>query len=114
MPSLIGVLMLIGIVVTNAIVLVDLIDQYREGGLSVADAVVLGASRRLRPVLMTAFATIFALLPMATLYTAVEQRRQQRRDRRAGMAVDPAPDGDDRTGGGEADPELQPAGADAR
>ncbi len=63
--SLIGVLMLIGIVVTNAIVLVDLINQYRRRGLSVADAVLHGASRRLRPILMTALATIFALIPMA-------------------------------------------------
>ena len=64
-PSLIGVLMLIGIVVTNAIVLVDLVNQYRRRGQSVHDAVVNGASRRLRPILMTALATIFALLPMA-------------------------------------------------
>lgn len=64
-PSLIGVLMLIGIVVTNAIVLVDLVNQYRRRGQSVRDALVNGASRRLRPILMTALATIFALLPMA-------------------------------------------------
>ena len=63
--SLIGVLMLIGIVVTNAIVLVDLVNQYREKGLSAHDAVVAGGSRRLRPILMTALATIFALTPMA-------------------------------------------------
>ena len=65
-PSLIGVLMLIGIVVTNAIVLIDLVNQYRRRGLSVREALVNGASRRLRPILMTALATIFALLPMAT------------------------------------------------
>ncbi len=64
-PSLIGVLMLIGIVVTNAIVLVDLVNQYRTRGMKVMDAIVHGASRRLRPILMTALATIFALLPMA-------------------------------------------------
>ncbi|MFC0680482.1 efflux RND transporter permease subunit [Lysobacter korlensis] len=64
-PSLIGVLMLIGIVVTNAIVLVDLVNQYRERGSRVYDAIVRGASRRLRPILMTALATIFALLPLA-------------------------------------------------
>jgi multidrug efflux pump subunit AcrB len=63
--SLIGVLMLIGIVVTNAIVLVDLVNQYRRRGLTVGDALLHGASRRLRPILMTALATIFALLPMA-------------------------------------------------
>ena len=63
--SLIGVLMLIGIVVTNAIVLVDLVNQYRAKGLSAHDATVAGGSRRLRPILMTALATIFALTPMA-------------------------------------------------
>ncbi len=63
--SLIGVLMLIGIVVTNAIVLIDLVNQYRRAGMGVQDAVVHGAARRLRPILMTALATIFALLPMA-------------------------------------------------
>lgn len=63
--SLIGVLMLIGIVVTNAIVLIDLVNQYRARGLTVSDAVVHGASRRLRPILMTALATIAALTPMA-------------------------------------------------
>jgi HAE1 family hydrophobic/amphiphilic exporter-1 len=63
--SLIGVLMLIGIVVTNAIVLVDLVNQYRTKGLSAHDATIAGGSRRLRPILMTALATIFALTPMA-------------------------------------------------
>ncbi|GAA1847459.1 efflux RND transporter permease subunit [Agromyces salentinus] len=64
-PSLIGVLMLVGIVVTNAIVLVDLVNQYRDRGMNVRDALVHGSSRRLRPILMTALATIFALVPMA-------------------------------------------------
>lgn len=63
--SLIGVLMLIGIVVTNAIVLVDLVNQYRAKGLSTHDATMVGSSMRLRPILMTALATIFALTPMA-------------------------------------------------
>ena len=63
--SLIGVLMLIGIVVTNAIVLVDLVNQYREAGMTVPEAVLHGSSRRLRPILMTALATILALTPMA-------------------------------------------------
>jgi multidrug efflux pump subunit AcrB len=63
--SLIGVLMLIGIVVTNAIVLVDLVNQYREKGMSAHDATIAGSARRLRPILMTALATIFALTPMA-------------------------------------------------
>lgn len=64
-PALIGMLMLIGIVVTNAIVLIDLINQYRDQGLGVEEAVIEGGRRRLRPILMTAVATIFALIPMA-------------------------------------------------
>ncbi|MEN2738534.1 efflux RND transporter permease subunit [Microbacterium sp. X-17] len=63
--SIIGLLMLVGIVVTNAIVLVDLVNQYRRKGLDAHDATLTGASRRLRPILMTALATIFALTPMA-------------------------------------------------
>ncbi|MEU4253113.1 efflux RND transporter permease subunit [Amycolatopsis sp. NPDC026612] len=65
LPSLIGMLMLVGIVVTNAIVLIDLVNQYRAEGMSVTDAVTEGGRRRLRPILMTAAATIFALVPMA-------------------------------------------------
>ncbi|KOG39150.1 efflux RND transporter permease subunit [Streptomyces resistomycificus] len=64
-PAMIGMLMLIGIVVTNAIVLIDLINQYRKQGHGVVEAVVEGGRHRLRPILMTALATIFALLPMA-------------------------------------------------
>ncbi|MEU9834011.1 efflux RND transporter permease subunit [Streptosporangium sp. NPDC048047] len=64
-PALIGMLMLIGIVVTNAIVLIDLINQYRAQGLGIVEAVVEGGRRRLRPILMTAVATVFALVPMA-------------------------------------------------
>ncbi|WP_159802933.1 efflux RND transporter permease subunit [Arthrobacter zhaoguopingii] len=70
LPSLIGMLMLVGIVVTNAIVLIDLINQYRrprdgEPGLDVAEAILQGARQRLRPILMTALATVFALTPLA-------------------------------------------------
>ncbi|MFG2064307.1 efflux RND transporter permease subunit [Micromonospora sp. NPDC048871] len=64
-PALIGVLMLVGIVVTNAIVLLDLVNQYRAQGMGVREAVVEGGRHRLRPILMTAIATIFALTPMA-------------------------------------------------
>ncbi|MDJ1371375.1 efflux RND transporter permease subunit [Gulosibacter molinativorax] len=63
--SLIGVLMLIGIVVTNAIVLIDLVNQYRRRGLTVREATFAGGSRRVRPIIMTALATILALVPMA-------------------------------------------------
>ncbi|GAB3248960.1 efflux RND transporter permease subunit [Kineosporia babensis] len=63
--ALIGMLMLVGIVVTNAIVLIDLVNQYRREGMPLNQAVVEGGRHRLRPILMTALATIFALLPMA-------------------------------------------------
>ena len=63
--ALIGMLLLVGIVVTNAIVLIDLINQYREEGKPIQEAILDGARQRLRPILMTALATIFALTPMA-------------------------------------------------
>jgi Cu/Ag efflux pump CusA len=65
LPGLIGILMLTGIVVTNAIVLLDLVEQYRDRGLSLHDALIEGGRHRLRPILMTAFATMLALLPLA-------------------------------------------------
>ena len=64
-PALIGMLLLVGIVVTNAIVLIDLINQYRKEGRELRAAIMDGARQRLRPILMTALATIFALTPMA-------------------------------------------------
>jgi multidrug efflux pump subunit AcrB len=64
-PAMVGLLMLIGIVVTNAIVLIDLINQYRGRGQDLRSAIIDGARLRLRPIIMTASATIFALIPMA-------------------------------------------------
>ncbi len=64
-PAMVGLLMLIGIVVTNAIVLIDLINQYRRRGENLRSAIIDGARLRLRPIIMTACATIFALIPMA-------------------------------------------------
>jgi len=64
-PALIGMLLLVGLVVTNAIVLLDLVNQYRKKGISVEESLIAGARQRLRPILMTAFATIFALTPLA-------------------------------------------------
>jgi HAE1 family hydrophobic/amphiphilic exporter-1 len=63
--ALIGFLMLIGIVVTNAIVLLDLVEQLRHKGMSTHEALVQGGRTRVRPILMTAVATILALLPVA-------------------------------------------------
>jgi len=65
LPSMIGLLMLIGIVVTNAIVLIDLINQKRKAGLSVDASIAAGARLRVRPIIMTALATVFALVPMS-------------------------------------------------
>jgi HAE1 family hydrophobic/amphiphilic exporter-1 len=67
--SMIGLLMLVGIVVTNAIVLIDLVNQYRGRGLGIEDAVLEGGRHRLRPIVMTALATILALTPMAMSLT---------------------------------------------
>lgn len=63
---MIGFLMLIGIVTTNAIVLVDRINQNRtDKGMKIRDSLVEAGKTRLRPILMTAFATIAALIPLA-------------------------------------------------
>jgi multidrug efflux pump subunit AcrB len=63
--ALIGFLMLIGIVVTNAIVLLDLVEQHRRRGLPMYEALIQGGRTRVRPILMTAIATILALIPLA-------------------------------------------------
>lgn len=63
--ALIGFLMLIGIVVTNAIVLLDRVEQLRHEGVSTKDALLRAGATRVRPILMTAVATILALLPLA-------------------------------------------------
>jgi HAE1 family hydrophobic/amphiphilic exporter-1 len=64
-PAFIGLLLLVGIVVANAIVLIDLINQYRRKGRPLDEAIIEGTRKRLRPILMTAAATVFALIPMA-------------------------------------------------
>ena len=65
LPAMMGMLLLIGIVVTNAIVLIAFVEQQRGRGMAVYDALVSGARVRLRPILMTALTTSFALLPLA-------------------------------------------------
>ncbi|MCB9533076.1 MAG: efflux RND transporter permease subunit [Myxococcales bacterium] len=61
----IGVILLIGVVVNNAIVLVDRIGELRSQGVDRAEAIALAGEQRLRPILMTAATTIFGLVPMA-------------------------------------------------
>jgi len=63
--SFIGAIMLMGIVVNNAIVLVDYTKQLRARGMSLTEAVVTGGKTRLRPVLMTSLTTIFGMVPLA-------------------------------------------------
>jgi HAE1 family hydrophobic/amphiphilic exporter-1 len=63
--TFIGIIMLMGIVVKNAIVLVDYTRQLKASGMSVHDAIVTGGKTRLRPVLMTSLTTIFGMLPLA-------------------------------------------------
>ena len=66
LPAMMGLLMLIGIVVTNAIVLISFVEQLRtRRGLSVHEALMRGGRIRLRPILMTALTTSMALLPLA-------------------------------------------------
>jgi len=63
--GLMGIVMLEGIVLTNAIVLLVFVEQLRKKGMSVNDALVEGGRVRLRPILMTALTTMFALLPLS-------------------------------------------------
>ena len=63
--SLMGVLMMVGIVLSNSILIVEFIHRLREDGKTVREAVALACRVRLRPVLMTSLATLFGLAPMA-------------------------------------------------
>ncbi len=61
----IGLIVLVGVVVNNAIVLIDLINQYRQEGMNREQAIIVAGINRFRPILMTSLTTIFGLLPMA-------------------------------------------------
>ena len=63
--ALVGIVMLVGIVVNNGIVLVDYINQLRERGYELFEAIKIGGKIRMRPVMMTALTTILAMLPLA-------------------------------------------------
>ena len=63
--SFMGVIMMLGIVVSNGVLLVDYTNVLRRRGMALREAVVLAARTRLRPILMTSLATVFGLLPMA-------------------------------------------------
>ncbi len=62
----VGIISLAGVVVNNAIVLIDYTNKLRDGGMTVRDAVIAAGATRLRPVLLTAVTTILGLLPMVT------------------------------------------------
>ncbi len=65
MPAMIGVVMLMGLVTKNAILLVDLTNQYVREGLSIKDAILKAGPVRLRPILMTTIAMILGMMPSA-------------------------------------------------
>jgi multidrug efflux pump subunit AcrB len=62
----VGVISLAGVVVNNAIVLIDYTNRLRERGMAIKDAVISAGATRLRPVLLTAVTTILGLIPMIT------------------------------------------------
>jgi HAE1 family hydrophobic/amphiphilic exporter-1 len=68
--AMMGLLMLVGIVLTNAIVLVTMVEQKRKEGLSIHEALLEGGRIRLRPILMTALTTILAMIPMAVIVSS--------------------------------------------
>jgi HAE1 family hydrophobic/amphiphilic exporter-1 len=68
--AMMGLLMLVGIVLTNAIVLVSMVEQLRKNGLSVQDALIKGGKTRIRPIIMTALTTILAMIPMAVMVSS--------------------------------------------
>jgi len=63
--SFMGVIMLAGIVVNNAIVLIDFINQLRQRGMGRNEAIITAGPQRLRPILMTTLTTVLGLIPMA-------------------------------------------------
>lgn len=63
--AMIGIIMLVGIVVSNAILLIDRINLLRGRGMKLADAIVQGTKERVRPVIMTKLTAILGMLPMA-------------------------------------------------
>jgi HAE1 family hydrophobic/amphiphilic exporter-1 len=73
--SIIGVVMLMGLVTKNAILLVDFAIRARDDGLSRTDALLLAAKVRLRPILMTTLAMVFGMLPLALALTEGSEQR---------------------------------------
>jgi HAE1 family hydrophobic/amphiphilic exporter-1 len=76
MFTMIGMIMLLGIVAKNSILLVDYIQQMRRAGMSMEDSIIKSGSVRLRPILMTSFALIAGMLPTALGLSEVGQFRR--------------------------------------
>ena len=64
----IGLILMVGLVVKNAIILIDKVNQLREAGVAKRDALVEGARSRLRPITMTTLSTLFGFLPLALAF----------------------------------------------
>jgi hydrophobic/amphiphilic exporter-1 (mainly G- bacteria), HAE1 family len=64
----IGLILLVGLVVKNAIILIDKVNQLREDGVAKHEALVEGARSRLRPIIMTTACTLFGFLPLALAF----------------------------------------------
>jgi HAE1 family hydrophobic/amphiphilic exporter-1 len=64
----IGLILLVGLVVKNAIILIDKVNQLREAGVAKREALVEGARSRLRPIMMTTLCTLFGFLPLALAF----------------------------------------------
>ena len=87
-PVFIGLIMLTGIVVNNAIVLVDYINLMRGQGLDLREAIMEGGKRRLRPILMTTLTTVFGLFPMSLgLGSGAEMQSPMARTVLGGLAI---------------------------
>ena len=74
-PAFMGVIILAGVVVNNGIVMIDYINRLRKKGVNSFEAVIEGASVRLRPILITSFTTVFGMLPMALSQTQGSELR---------------------------------------
>jgi HAE1 family hydrophobic/amphiphilic exporter-1 len=75
MFSIIGVIMLMGLVTKNAILLVDFAIRAREDGMDRSEALLMAAKVRLRPILMTTLAMIFGMVPLAFALTEGSEQR---------------------------------------
>ncbi len=68
LPSMLGFLMLVGTAVNNGILYVDTVNQYRQGGMELNEALIEAGTTRLRPILMTTLTTVVAMIPMCLAY----------------------------------------------